>query len=81
MVEFGDWFPPAFVGVTFTVMGTLKVIGLRRGVVGGGDKPYGHRLMGFCPTWSRNVNRAVLFVFLAVGLLNLTQLAWLVARR
>ena len=80
-MEFGDWFPLASVGVTFTVMGALKVIGLGRGVVGGGDKPYGQRLMGSCPTWSRNLNRAVPFVFLAVGLLNLAQLAWLVLRR
>jgi hypothetical protein len=46
MVDFIAWFPPLFVGLLFTAMGALKLYGLARGVVGGGDKPFGQRLCG-----------------------------------
>ena len=46
MVPFSDWFPPAAVGVMFVLMGSLKLLGLYKGVVGGRDKPFGTRLCG-----------------------------------
>ena len=46
MLPFADWFPPAFVGATFTALGAIKVYGLRRGIVGGRDKPALQRLCG-----------------------------------
>jgi hypothetical protein len=36
---FIDWFPPALVGVTFTIFGSLKLHGVVRGIEGGRDKP------------------------------------------
>jgi hypothetical protein len=33
-----EWFPPALVGVTFTLFGALKLYGALRGVEGGRDK-------------------------------------------
>ena len=39
MAEFANWFPPLMVGLTFTVMGGLKLYGVVRGIVGGRDKP------------------------------------------
>lgn len=81
MVPFFDWFPLALVGVMFATLGTLKVIGLHRGIIGGAAKPYRQRLMGSCPTWSRHVNVLLPFVFLGLGLWNLGRLAWLVLRR
>lgn len=46
MLDFSDWFPLATVGLTFTVLGVLKLWGLRRGIVGGADKPMVQRLCG-----------------------------------
>ncbi len=46
MVAFSDWFPPAVVGSTFTLVGALKLYGLSRGVVGGADKPFVTRACG-----------------------------------
>ncbi len=46
MLSFSDWFPLAAVGVTFTILGSIKLWGLKRGVVGGGDKPFAQRLCG-----------------------------------
>jgi len=39
MVDFSDRFPPAVVGLTFTILGSIKLWGLKRGIVGGADKP------------------------------------------
>ena len=46
MPEFAAWFPPAVVGVTMTLFGILKLYGLRRGIVGGRDKPFVERACG-----------------------------------
>ena len=46
MMSFIQWFPPALVGLTFTLLGALKLYGLARGVVGGADKPLATRLCG-----------------------------------
>jgi len=46
MVSFIDWFIPALIGVQFTLLGSLKLYGLSRGVVGGADKPFVTRLCG-----------------------------------
>ncbi len=46
MVTFIDWLVPAFVGVFFTLMGCLKLYGLRQGIVVGQDKPIVQRLCG-----------------------------------
>lgn len=46
MISFTDWLPPAVVGVTFTLIGALKLYGLSRGVVGGAEKPFVTQLCG-----------------------------------
>ncbi len=46
MISFTDWFPPAVVGVTFTLLGSLKIYGLAKRIVGGADKPFATRLCG-----------------------------------
>jgi len=46
MIAFSDWFPPAAAGLTFTVLGSIKLWGLKRGIVGGADKPVVERLCG-----------------------------------
>jgi hypothetical protein len=46
MLPLADWLPPAVVGVTFTLLGSLKLYGLSRGVVGGADKPFVTKLCG-----------------------------------
>ena len=46
MLDFTDWFPLATVGLMFTLLGGLKLWGLRRGIVGGADKPMVQRLCG-----------------------------------
>ena len=38
MSTLSQWFPPALVGVTFTLFGSLKLYGALRGVEGGRDK-------------------------------------------
>ena len=40
MITFADWFPLATVGLTFTILGSLKLWGLKQGIVGGSDKPF-----------------------------------------
>jgi hypothetical protein len=37
--KFLDWFPFAIVGVTFTILGSLKLYGVLCGIEGGRDKP------------------------------------------
>jgi hypothetical protein len=46
MISFTDWFVPALIGVTFTLLGSLKLYGLCTGVVGGADKPFVSQLCG-----------------------------------
>ncbi len=46
MLSFSDWFPMALAGVTFTLLGALKLYGFFRGIEGGHDKPIGKRLCG-----------------------------------
>ena len=46
MLEFADWFPLALVGVVFTTLAVFKLYGLRRGMVGGKDKPAFQQLCG-----------------------------------
>jgi hypothetical protein len=41
-----DWFVPVLVGLMFTLMGSLKLYGVSRGVVGGADKPFVTQLCG-----------------------------------
>jgi hypothetical protein len=46
MIAFSDWFPLATTGLTFTILGGIKLWGLNRGIVGGADKPAIQRLCG-----------------------------------
>jgi hypothetical protein len=39
MISSIAWLAPALIGLTFTLLGALKLYGLSRGVVGGADKP------------------------------------------
>jgi hypothetical protein len=39
MLAFGDWFPLTLAGLTFTLLGALKLWGLNRGIVGDAGKP------------------------------------------
>lgn len=65
--------PNALVGITFTSLGCLKIYGRRRGIMGGGGKPWRQRCLGSGPTWSREMNLGVIALFLPIGLL---ELAW-----
>ena len=71
MTMYQDWMPNLLVGVTFLSLGLIKVVGWRRGIVGGGGKPLTCRLLGRCPTWSRPFNLAIIGLWLAIGLVNL----------
>jgi len=46
MTSFLEWFPLALVGTTLTALSGIKLWGLSRGIVGGGDKPAFQRLGG-----------------------------------
>ena len=46
MITFSDWFPRATVGLMFTILGSLKLWGLKQGIVGGSDRPFTLRLCG-----------------------------------
>ena len=46
MISFTDWFIPVLIGVTFTLIGSLKLYGLSKGIVGGADKPFITKLCG-----------------------------------
>jgi hypothetical protein len=46
MTYFTDWFIPALIGTTFTLLGILKLYGFSTGIVGGADKPFVTRLCG-----------------------------------
>jgi len=49
MIDFADWFPLATVGLTFTLLGSLKLCGLNRGIVGGAGKPVVQRICAHDP--------------------------------
>jgi hypothetical protein len=46
VLDWIDWLVPALIGVTFTLVGCLKLYGLAVGVVGGKDKPLTTQLCG-----------------------------------
>lgn len=66
-----NWLPNAFVGVVFTTLGLLKVYGWRKGIVGGGGKPASCRLLGRCPSWSKQFNVVFTTLLLGIGVVNL----------
>lgn len=74
MTTFSECLPPAAVGATFTTIGLLKVYGLRKGVIGGGGKPISCRLLGRCPSWSKQLHLVFVWFFLGVGVVNLALL-------
>jgi len=78
MMAFVDWFPLLTVGGTFIALGLLKVHGFRHNIVGGGGKPWSTRLLGACPTWSKQANIIVTMLFLIIGALLLGKLGWLI---
>ncbi len=81
MLALEEWLPLITVGGTFTTLGLLKVYGLKRGVVGGGGKPFKARLLGSCPTWSRHLNIFTIVLFLLLGFCFLGRLAWELANQ
>jgi hypothetical protein len=46
MIGIQDWLPLVSFGTTFTALGSIKLWGLSRGIVGGGDEPALQRLCG-----------------------------------
>lgn len=46
MILFDDWFFPVLIGTTFILIGSLKLYGLRRAIVGGPKKPLMTKLSG-----------------------------------
>jgi hypothetical protein len=46
MIAFADSFRLAMVGLTFTLLGGVKLWGLKRGIVGGAGKPVVQRICG-----------------------------------
>jgi hypothetical protein len=46
MISFIDWFVPAVIGAQFILLGSLKLYGLGKGIVGGAGKPFVIRLCG-----------------------------------
>ena len=77
MIAFADWFPLLMVGGLFTTVGILKLYGFKHHIIGGGGKPWGTRVRGSCPTWSKHLNVTVTVLFLLIGLSFLSVLCWL----
>lgn len=46
MISLPDWFPLATVGLMFTLLGGIKLWGLKEGIEGGAGKPVVQRLCG-----------------------------------
>jgi hypothetical protein len=46
MISFINWFVPGVIGVQFILLGSLKLYGLGKGIVGGAYKPFVVRLCG-----------------------------------
>ena len=74
------WLPCTLVGVAFTSFALAKIYGFSRGIVGGGCKPLSQRVCGSCPSWSRELNIAMVALFLVIGLGNLSYVAWILSR-
>jgi hypothetical protein len=46
MISFADWFVPTIVGVTFTLIGFVKLYGVSKGLVGGANQPFVSKVCG-----------------------------------
>ncbi|MBI3865189.1 MAG: hypothetical protein HY290_25215 [Planctomycetia bacterium] len=46
LISLANWLPPLLVGATFTLVGSLKLYGFVKGVVGGAEKPFVTRICG-----------------------------------
>ncbi len=46
MASVTSWLPPALAGVTFTLLGSIKLYGYIRGIEGGAGRPALKRLCG-----------------------------------
>ena len=46
MISLADWFPLAMVGLMFTLLGGIKLWGLKQDIVGGAGNPVVQRLCG-----------------------------------
>jgi hypothetical protein len=46
MIAHLNWLIPGFIGVTFTLVGALKLFGLHRGIECGANKPFVEKLCG-----------------------------------
>jgi hypothetical protein len=46
MIALSEWLPLLTVGLMFTLLGGIKLWGLKKGVVGGSEKPLTQRLCG-----------------------------------
>lgn len=80
MIPFADWFPLLMIGSVFLIFGLLKVYGLTHNIAGGGGKAFSCRLVGACPTWSKQLNVIVMAFFLVIGLSSLSTLGWLLLK-
>ena len=78
--DLAAWLPCTLVVVAFTSLALVKVYGFSRGIGGGGCKPLSQRLCGSCPSWSRELNIAMVALFFMIGLCNLTYVAWILSR-
>ena len=81
MMALSDWLPLGVIGATFTTLGLLKVYGWKKGIVGGGGKAASCRLLGRCPTWSKQLNIVVIVLFFGIGLANLGILLMVLLKR
>ena len=71
----------ALVAVLFTTLGVLKVYGWKKGVIGGGGRPTTCRLLGRCPSWSKQFNIFMIILFLGIGIVHLGLLLEALVRR
>ena len=81
MVTPVDRFSYALVVVIFITLGALKIYGWKKGIIGGGGKPTSCRLLGRCPSWSRQLNIFMITLFLGIGIVNLGLLLKALATR
>jgi hypothetical protein len=81
MITLADWLPPASVGIAFTTLGFVKIYGWKKGIIGGGGKPASCRLLGRCPSWSKQFNIAFIALFLAIGFGNLAFLLFVLLKQ
>lgn len=71
MISAYEWLPFAVVGIVFSTLALCKIYGYRKGIIGGGNKSITCRLLGSCPSWSKNLNIAMTVFFLVVGASNI----------